>query len=107
MGTLSVGATFSHTDSQFVASGNAAEFAAGRIPFDSGLIPARNLVNVNVNWKDVGGKPIDLAVFVTNLTKEEGYVAGGASSLSTIGAEYITLGQPRIFGFRVRYRFGD
>ena len=107
MGTLSVGATFSHTDSQFVASGNAAEFAAGRIPFDSGLIPARNLVNVNVNWKDVGGKPIDLAVFVTNLTKEEGYVAGGAFGLGTIGAEYITLGQPRIFGFRVRYRFGD
>ena len=107
MGTLSVGATFSHTDSQFVGSGNAAEFAAGRIPFDTGIIPARNLVNVNVNWKDVGGKPIDLALFVTNLTKEEGYVAGGASGLGTIGAEYITLGQPQMFGFRVRYRFGD
>lgn len=107
LGVLSIGATVAYSDKQFVASGNRAEFVAGRIPFDSGSIPSRTVLNLNVNWKGIGGSPVDLAVFATNVTNEDAYVAGGASGLGTIGGEFVTLGVPRMYGVRLKYRFGD
>jgi iron complex outermembrane recepter protein len=106
LGEISIGATLSYVDSQFVSSGNAAEFAAGRIPFDSGIIPSRTVINLNLNWKKVGGSPIDMAIFATNVNNEDAYVAGGASGLGTIGGEFITLGPPRFYGVRLKYSFG-
>ena len=106
LGKLSIAGTLTYSSDQFVSTGNLASFNLGQIPFDSGIIPSRTLVNLNVNWKGVAGSPIDVSVFATNLTKERGYVSSGASSLGTIGGEFITLGQPRFYGVRVRYNFG-
>jgi hypothetical protein len=36
-----------------------------------GLVPSSNLVNLNVNWDNVAGSPIDAAFFMTNVTNEK------------------------------------
>jgi iron complex outermembrane recepter protein len=70
------------------------------------FLPATNLVNLNVNWDNFLGQPVDLAFFVTNLTKEVYPVAVG-SAFNSAGFENQLMGAPRMFGFRVKYRFGN
>jgi iron complex outermembrane receptor protein len=106
IGRLSVGATFTHTDKQFSGHGSDAAFAMGAIPFNASLSPATDLLNLNLNWRDVGGSPFDLALFATNVTKEKYYVAS-SNGLATLGGDALVLGEPRMYGVRLKYHFGD
>ncbi|CAN7286370.1 TonB-dependent receptor [Phenylobacterium sp. LjRoot219] len=105
IGDISLGATFTHTSEYFTGHGSDAAFAAGAIPFNASLSPATDLLNLNLNWRNIAGRPVDLAVYATNIGQEKYYVAA-ANALSTVGAEYLILGEPRMYGVRLRYRFG-
>ncbi len=52
------------------------------------------------------GAPLDLSLFATNITKKE-YVISNTGIFQTIGAQSVLYGEPRMFGARLRYRFGD
>ena len=106
MGKLSVSATFTHTDSSITSIASVAALTVGAIPYDAGIAPATDLLNLNLNWNNVGGRPIDLGLFATNVTDQQYWVASG-SSLATIGGDTIVLGTPRMFGMRVKVRFGN
>jgi iron complex outermembrane receptor protein len=106
IGDISIGATFTHTDKQFSGHGGDAAFAAGAIPFNASLSPATDLLNLNLNWKSVAGSPIDLALFATNVTKEKYYVAS-SNGLSTLGGDAVIIGEPRMYGVRLKVNFGD
>jgi iron complex outermembrane recepter protein len=106
LGEISVGLTFTHTDKQFFSHANDAAFAVGAIPFNPSILPATNLLNLNFNWRGIGGTTLDLAVFATNVTNKKYYV-GSTNALSTTGGEFLILGEPRMVGARLKYRFGD
>jgi iron complex outermembrane receptor protein len=98
IGVVSIGATFSHTD----AHPGINPVAAPTIF----LLKASNLLDVNANWRNVFGRPIDLAFFMTNVTNEKRILfPGGAYSF--LGIETGHLNLPRMWGFRLKYRFGD
>jgi len=103
IGRISVGATYTHTSKQF--STHASDAFASQIGFNPGLLPATNLVNVNVDWKDVGGLPVDLSLFATNVTREKYPVA--ASGIMQLGYDALVLGEPRMYGARLRFKFGN
>ena len=73
-------------------------------PGDYGVLPSSTVVNLTVNWENVGGLPVDAAFFVTNLTNEHTFlhanVQVGSGFLSNI------IGEPRMIGGRLKYRFG-
>jgi iron complex outermembrane receptor protein len=103
IGRVSVGVTYTYTSEQFGTRAN--DVLVPVLGYNLGLLPATNLVNLNLNWDSVGGLPIDLSAFVTNLTNEKYHFAiGGVASLA--GYESFILGEPRMFGARLRYRFG-
>ncbi|MCB2073562.1 MAG: TonB-dependent receptor, partial [Novosphingobium sp.] len=106
VGRISVGATFTHTDKYYASHANDAAFAAGKIPFNASIAPATDLLNLSMNWKSVAGSPVDLAFFATNVTNEKYYVAP-AGGIATFGAEYLFLGEPRMYGVRVKFNFGE
>jgi iron complex outermembrane receptor protein len=106
VGKVSVSATFTHTDSQKTTTSNDDAFSVGAIPYNAGISPATNLLNLNLNWNSIGGHPVDLALFATNVTGQKYWVAIG-SALSTLGGESLVLGTPRMYGMRVKVRFGD
>jgi iron complex outermembrane receptor protein len=106
LGDLSVGATFVHTASQFQTHTNDLAFAVGAIPENYGLLPSTNLLNLNFNWKSVAGSPIDFAAFVTNVTNEK-YRVATAGGLPSTGGEFYLAGEPRMYGMRLRYNFGQ
>jgi len=95
IGDVSIGATFTHTDRQQVDATSIL-----------GVLPATDLLNVNLNWNNIGDKPIDLALFATNVTKKV-YPVGVGSGWAASGFETLIMGQPRIFGARVKWRFGN
>jgi len=72
-------------------------------PFGKKL-DGRELVNLNVNWNTIYGGPVDAGLFVTNLFEEKYYttVTGGYNSF---GFESAYLGEPRMYGARVRVSF--
>ena len=106
LGKMSLGATFTHTSSYFSNHGSDRAFAQGAVPFNASIAPATSLLNLNYTWSDMGGLPLDLAMFVTNVTGKEYYVSA-ANGLASTGAEFLLLGAPRMFGVRFKWRFGD
>ncbi|MET0239304.1 MAG: TonB-dependent receptor [Sphingobium sp.] len=95
IGKISVGATFTHTDSQVAVSGN-----------PKGTLPASDLLNLNASWNSVFGRPVDIALFITNVTNERVRLAI-VNGWTSVGFEGGIPGEPRIFGARLRYRFGS
>ncbi|MDB5723337.1 MAG: hypothetical protein JWQ16_91, partial [Novosphingobium sp.] len=104
VGTVSIALTYSHRDSTF---GNTSSSDTGpdlANPQNLQILPPQNLVNLNINWNDVSGMPLDLAFFVTNLTKEQFYTYTVGKSF---GFDSYIANQPRMFGVRAKYRFGS
>jgi iron complex outermembrane receptor protein len=71
-----------------------------------GVLPGRTTFNLNVNWDNVGGMPIDAAFFMTNVTNKLYFVNTGGGFTSA-GFGDVLLGEPRMWGFRLKYRFGQ
>jgi iron complex outermembrane receptor protein len=105
VGRITLGATFTRTDSQYASHGSDHAFAAGIIPFNSSIIPSTDLLTLNLNWNDVAGLPVDVALFATNVTNEK-YSVGATNNLNNVGADFIMLGEPRMYGLRLKYRLG-
>jgi iron complex outermembrane receptor protein len=66
-------------------------------------LPSLTLVDASVNWTDVASLPIDLNLFVTNLTNKKYY--NFVSGLGGAGFEDATVGEPRMIGGTVKYHF--
>ncbi|HEX7852683.1 MAG TPA: TonB-dependent receptor [Sphingobium sp.] len=100
IGRVSLSATYVHTDSQI---------SNGSVPPDVaylGIVPATDLLNLNVGWNKVMGTGLDAAFFMTNVTNQIYPVnTGGGYQSSGIG-DWL-MGQPRMYGFRLRYNFGQ
>ncbi len=71
------------------------------LPF--GVRPAYGLLNLSANLDGIAGKPIDLSFYMTNAL-DKAYEVGGYV-LPSLGTTTITYGEPRMFGFRLRYSF--
>jgi len=95
VGEISIGATFTHT---------AKQIADGLSPI--GVLPSTDLLNLNLDWKRVADTDFDLALFATNITNEI-YPVSVGSLFSSNGYENLTYGQPRMYGVRVRFNFGQ
>jgi iron complex outermembrane receptor protein len=107
IGEITIGATYIYISDQI------SNYVTLRDPtlvaksggFDSSHLGARNLLNLNFDWKNVGDGPFDLSVFATNVTNKK-YYSGINGLLAPLGFETATVGEPRIFGARVKVRFG-
>ena len=111
-GTITLGITFTHTDSMHTTYNDAGIPATIVLPnntlgttTDAGLVQATNLLDLSASWKNIMGTPVDLSAFVTNVTNQHYYMS--IQGLLGLGAEVGTIGQPRIFGFRLKYHFGQ
>jgi len=94
-GDMSASATYIYVDKMQAASTETSAYAT---------MPDYELVNLNIDWERIGGSPVDLSVFGTNVfdKKYTSYVGG----LWLYGFETRQIGQPRMYGMRLRYNFG-
>ena len=97
IGEISFGATLVHTSKQFMSRA---------IPEELRNIPSTNLLLLNATWKDIMGAPVDLAFFMTNVTNEK-FPLTTTTSYASFALEGRLPNEPRMWGFRLRYRFGE
>ena len=69
-----------------------------------GTFPGYGLLNLSVDWTGIYGQPIDASFFMSN-TLDEKYVIGNYP-LDSLGFASAYYGEPRMFGFRLKYSFG-
>jgi iron complex outermembrane receptor protein len=70
-----------------------------------GIINSVGLLNGQISWNSVMKSPVDVAVFGTNLTGKK-YDTTHTDLFGTAGFASATVGEPRMYGVRVRYSFG-
>jgi iron complex outermembrane receptor protein len=70
-----------------------------------GYAPGYGLWNINIDWNKPLGQPVDLSFFVANLA-DKVYDRGGISVEQQLGITEVFYGEPRTFGFRLKYSFG-
>ncbi|MDT7532942.1 TonB-dependent receptor, partial [Sphingobium sp. SA2] len=69
-------------------------------------LPAYGLANIRLDWRNVGGRPIDVGVTMTNVFNKT-YQAIGAVSGAGLGFNTAIFGPPRQYGLTLRYRLGE
>ena len=100
LGTITVGGRLFHQSSVPLTDTSALN--------PQSIEPARSTVDLNVDWKNVGGQPVDLGFFVTNLNNKL-YRIGTNNLLqnSSLGISGDIYAAPRMWGFSLKYRFGS
>jgi iron complex outermembrane receptor protein len=94
LGEVSAGVTWNYSASYYSAQGgNAVD-----------KIDSFDTLNLNLDWKNVGGKPIDIGLFANNVTNEKFYVF--KVNLFAAGFVSGTAAPPRMVGAQVKVRFG-
>ena len=99
LGVLSVSANYTYQSKFSTAQTNLAQVKT---------LPGYDYVNAEVDLRNIGGRPVDVALFVDNLF-DKTYATGLADFYngSTIGTVSYTYAPPRMFGARIRYKFGS
>ncbi|MGE3690856.1 MAG: TonB-dependent receptor [Novosphingobium sp.] len=97
VGKISLSGTIVH-----MSSFRAVADAPGAV--NTGILPKRTFGNININWKDVGGMPIDAAFYITNVTNEKMFTH--INDQSNNGFISYSVDEPRQWGVRLKYRFG-
>ncbi len=69
------------------------------------VLDAHGVGNVSLDWRDVMGKPATLTAFVENVT-DKVYKVASTLSGSAPGFHSVSYGPPRMYGVRLRYKFG-
>jgi len=96
-GAFTISATYVHTDKQLITRNTLPQYQ---------FLPATDLLNLNVTWKNVMNSPVDAAFFMTNVTNKVVPVVVSSTAYA-YGYESMQYGQPRMWGFRLRYSFGQ
>ncbi|MEJ5979150.1 TonB-dependent receptor [Novosphingobium sp. PS1R-30] len=109
VGRLSLGATYSYAEKMNNIGPVRTEPSLGLLTragiADIHVIPSVELVNLNLNWESIAGAPVDLSLFMTNVFDKKYYLARNIQVTSGFVSRYV--GEPRMFGARLRYRFGN
>lgn len=110
IGKVTFGATYIYTGKIYygedtsIASRYASIFAPTDGNYNTSYSPGYGLVNFNLGWERVGGSNIDAQLFVTNAFNKRYYDARGLSGSRGYTVRY--LGEPRMYGGRLKVRFG-
>jgi iron complex outermembrane receptor protein len=92
------------SDTNNTLNANRALAGLPAIPVDRAS-PIRQ-VDLNLDWQNIAGQPVDLSFFVTNLTKQVTYTLI-QPLFGSFGFDVRYVGQPRMYGMRLKVRFGE
>jgi iron complex outermembrane recepter protein len=80
--------------------------ASGDTSQPGGLAPSFGLLNMSLDWAGIRGTSFDMSMFISNALNET-YIAGTFPSYYQLGFVAARYGEPRMFGVRLNYRFGE
>jgi len=96
IGSIALSATYTYQSSQFNIN---------TAPPGFQTLESEENLNLNLNWNNIVGSPLDLSLFATNVTDRK-YFLASAGTFQSFGYDVAYLNQPTMYGARLRYRFG-
>lgn len=106
-GDISLFVSYAWTDKQETAPGTLQEFKGTTNIWEPGVrLPSYGLLTASVDWKNLLSTGLDLSIFGTNLTNKQ-YVISNSGIYNVVGAHSNILGEPRMYGLRLKYKFGN
>jgi len=96
MGDLSLFVSYSHVSAQWTAP---------RPTEPGALLEPYGLLNASLSWNNVAQSGFDLSVFANNLTNKL-FRVGNNNVFSGSLVQSTLYGEPRMYGFKLRYRWG-
>ena len=96
VGKVSVAANYTYTSSMLIS--------ATAAPYDT--LGSYGLLGANLHWDDILSSRVDGEFFVTNLTDKLYYTNLTALYSTAFGLAARFPGEPRMYGMRIRVRFG-
>lgn len=99
MGDLNFFVNYSHTSRQYTDQ----DSLVGTQP--GAYLEPFGLLNMSLDWNDVARSGIDLGLFVTNATNKL-YRISNANVYDGLLYDTTLYGEPRMYGLRLKYRFG-
>jgi iron complex outermembrane receptor protein len=100
LGPVETALTYSWVDERYTAPITIPEAEPGAWLDSFGLLSA------SITWREVLGTQLELQLFGTNLTDEE-YRISNSNVWNELGYHNIVWGEPRMYGVRATYRWGD
>lgn len=100
MGELSYLISYSHFSKQHTSPTGDPSFEPG-----STLEPY-GLLNMSLDWRNIRQTGLDASLFVTNATNKL-YRVANANSYNGLGIFASLYGEPRMYGIKLRYSFGE
>ncbi|MDG2003300.1 MAG: TonB-dependent receptor, partial [Novosphingobium sp.] len=97
IGRITFGVTYVHTSSSVGSTPEASP---------AYLLRGYDLVNLNASWEDMFGQPIDLSFFMTNTTNVK-RILYPMQAFGNLGVDGGHVNEPRMWGFRLKWRFGE
>lgn len=98
LGRLTVGGTYVYQSKRRIV-------ADGIPGSGAGVAPSSNVLNLHATWESVAQLPVDISFFMTNVTNE--HVIQQINDNTLRGFISSTIGEPKMYGFRLRYNFGN
>ncbi|MCE7797224.1 TonB-dependent receptor [Sphingobium sufflavum] len=114
VGKISVGGTYVYQSSTLVSQNSCYPGRFGMdgsttaktcVVTDGGILPGYGVANLSVNWEGIAGSALDAGFFMTNITNQKYYISANDQG-QTSGFISNIIGEPRMYGFRLKYRFG-
>jgi iron complex outermembrane receptor protein len=96
-GDLALGVNYAHQSKSSTAQTNTSFYR---------YLPGYGLLNASLDLRNVGGRPLDVGVFATNLTDKTTPVGVADFYAGGPGVVGLTYNEPRMYGLRIGYRFG-
>jgi iron complex outermembrane receptor protein len=111
-GKVSLFVSYAWTDKQETAPGSLQEYPRPNASdpvkiWEPGVrLPSYGLLSASLDWKNLLGTNLDASIFGTNLTNKQ-YVISNSGVFNSVGAQGNIFGEPRMYGMRLKYNFGN
>jgi iron complex outermembrane receptor protein len=92
------------TPGDLVASGNI--YYSSRLQFTDTYLEPYSVTNFHLDWNHIYTKPVTLSFYINNAFDRK-YAAIGAVSGTSLGFNSAIYGPPTMYGFTLRYDFGQ
>jgi iron complex outermembrane receptor protein len=69
------------------------------------MLPSFTTLDLRLDWRQIGGQPIDLAFYGRNVTDKR-YPTISNNLVLVVGVSSVQMNEPATYGIELRYRFG-
>lgn len=106
VGDVSLFVNYAWRDKQHTSPANLATFPNGDVWEPGVVLASYGVLSANLTWKNFLQSGLEVSAFGTNLTNKT-YKISNSGTYNSSGTQAVMYGEPRMYGIRLKYAFGN